>query len=144
MAWIKRNLFFVIGAVIAVGLLAAAGFYDFKNWQRNKAALDALNQAYATLQRLNSQNPSPGNDKIDNIKAASEQEQQLRQWIQQDGAILSADSAHARSRQWRDHGCPICRRRATIPSISCRRKPPTPVSPCRRNTVSHLKRNERW
>ncbi len=82
MAWIKRNLLFVIGAVIAVGLLAAAGFYDFKNWQRNNAALDALNQAYAQLQRLYSQTPSPGNEKIDNIKAASGQEQQLRQWIQ--------------------------------------------------------------
>jgi type II secretory pathway pseudopilin PulG len=82
MAWIKRNLLFVVGAVIAVGLLAAAGVYDFKNWQRNNAALDALNQAYVTLQSLYSQNPSPGNDKIDNTKAAGEQEKQLRQWIQ--------------------------------------------------------------
>jgi len=85
MVWIKRNLFFVIGAVIAAGLLAAAGIYDYKNWQRNNTALDALNQTYATLQRLNSQNPSPGNDKIDNIKTAREQERQLREWIQQAG-----------------------------------------------------------
>ena len=83
MAWIKRNLLFVVGAVIAVGLLAAAGVYDFKNWQRNNAALDALNQAYVTLQGLKSQSPSPGNDQIDNIKAAGEQEQQLLQWIQE-------------------------------------------------------------
>jgi hypothetical protein len=82
MAWIKRNLLFVVGAVIAVGLLAVAGVYNFNNWQRNNAALDALNQAYTKLQGLNSQNPSPGNDKIDNIKAAGEQEKQLRQWIQ--------------------------------------------------------------
>jgi len=85
MTWIKRNLFFVIGAVIAVGLLAAAGVYDYKNWQRNNAALDSLNQTYVALQRLNSQNPSPGNDKIDNIRAARDQEQQLREWIQQTG-----------------------------------------------------------
>ncbi|HUA67425.1 MAG TPA: hypothetical protein VMA13_02655, partial [Candidatus Saccharimonadales bacterium] len=65
MAWIKRNLFFTIGAVIAVGLLIAAGIYDYKNWQRNNSSLNALNQAYDTLQRLNTQNPSPGNDKID-------------------------------------------------------------------------------
>jgi hypothetical protein len=111
MVWIKRNLFFVIGAVIAVGLLAAAGIYDYKNWQRNNAALDALNQTYATLQRLNSESPSPGNDKIDNIKTAREQEQQLREWIQQagqyfqpiplipdpaDGAITDAKFASAR------------------------------------------------
>jgi len=83
MAWIKRNLFFVIGTVIAVGLLAAAGVYGYKNWQRNNAALDELNRTYATLQSLNSENPSPGNDKIDNIQAAREQEQRLRAWIQQ-------------------------------------------------------------
>ncbi|HLX95572.1 MAG TPA: Amuc_1100 family pilus-like protein [Verrucomicrobiae bacterium] len=83
MAWIKRNLLFVVGAVIAIGLLAAAGFYDFKNWQRNNAALDALNQAYVKLQGLYSQNPSPGNDTIDNTKTAGEQERQLRQWIQE-------------------------------------------------------------
>ena len=65
MVWIKRNLLFVVGAVIAMGLLAAAGVYDFKNWQRNNAALDALNQAYVKLQSLYSQTPSPGNDKID-------------------------------------------------------------------------------
>ena len=83
MAWIKRNLFFFIGAVIAVGLLAAAGVYDFQNWQRNNVALDALNQMYTTLQNLNRQNPSPGNDTVNNIEIARAQEQQLRQWIQQ-------------------------------------------------------------
>ena len=85
MAWIKRNLFFAIGAVIAVGLLAAAGVYDYNNWQRNKAALDALNQTYDTLRRLNSQHPSPGNDEIDNIQTAQGQEQELRVWIQEAG-----------------------------------------------------------
>jgi hypothetical protein len=85
MVWIKRNLVFVIGAVMAAGLLAAAGVYDWQNWQRNNAALDALNETYATLQRLNTQNPSPGNDRIDNIKTAREQEQQLQAWIQQAG-----------------------------------------------------------
>jgi hypothetical protein len=85
MAWIKRNLFFVIGAVIAVGLLAATGGYDYQNWQRNNAALDSLNQTYATLKRLLAQTPSPGNDKIDNVQTAREQQQQLRDWIRQAG-----------------------------------------------------------
>ena len=85
MAWIKRNLLFVIGAVIAVGLLAAAGVYDYQNWQRNNTALDSLNQTYETLKRLNSQTPSPGNDTINNIQTASDQAKQLREWIQQAG-----------------------------------------------------------
>ncbi len=83
MAWIKRNLIFFIGAVIAVGLLAAAGVYDFQNWRSNNTALDALNQMYAQLQTLNSQSPSPGNDTVNNIEIAGAQKQQLRQWIQQ-------------------------------------------------------------
>lgn len=83
MAWIKRNLLFVIGAVIAVGLLAAAGVYDFENWQRNNDALKSLNQMYDTLRKLNSQTPSPGNDKINNIQTAHKQAQQLQEWIQQ-------------------------------------------------------------
>ncbi len=88
MAWIKRNLFFVIGAVIAVGLLATAGFYGYKNWQRNKAALDQLNQTYSRLRTLNSQNPSPGNDQINNIETARQQEQTLQQWIKQAGKFF--------------------------------------------------------
>jgi len=83
MSWIKRNLFFFIGTALAVGLLAAAGVYEFRNWQRNETALNALNEAYKTLQTLNSENPSPGNDKVNNIQMAREQERQLRDWIQQ-------------------------------------------------------------
>lgn len=85
MSWIKRNLFFVIGAVIAVGLLVAAGLYGYKNWQHNKAALNALNETYATFRRLNAENPSPGNDQINNIQTAREQERELRAWIRKTG-----------------------------------------------------------
>ena len=49
MAWIKRNLFFVIGGVIALALLGAAGFYDFKSRSRNEAAFANLNEIYETL-----------------------------------------------------------------------------------------------
>jgi hypothetical protein len=83
MAWIKRNLIFFIGITLALGLLAAAGVYGFGSWQRNDAALNALHEAYATLQQLNIQNPSPGNDKVNNIQTAREQERELRAWIQQ-------------------------------------------------------------
>jgi len=81
MAWIKRNLFFVIGSAVALLLLGAAGFYSFQNWSDNQAALDKLNETYNTLRDLNNQKPSPGNEKVDNIKIAREQEQQLRTWL---------------------------------------------------------------
>ncbi len=83
MAWIKRNLFFVIGGLLALGLLGAAGFYNYKGWSHNTAAFNQLNDIYGTLRKLTSQKPSPGNDKVDNIAAAHEQEQQMRNWIRQ-------------------------------------------------------------
>jgi len=83
MAWIKRNLLFVIGGTLALGLLGAVGFYDYINWKRNTAAFDRLNEVYRTLQELINQKPSPGNDKINNIETANQQEAELRGWINQ-------------------------------------------------------------
>jgi hypothetical protein len=83
MGWIKRNLFFVIGGVLALGLLGAAGFYNYKSWSSNSAALAQLNEIYGTLRDLVNQKPSPGNDKINNTEAARDQERQVREWINQ-------------------------------------------------------------
>ena len=75
MAWIKRNLFFVIGAVIALALLGVAGFYNFSAWKQNADEREKLNAAYAELKRLNQQSPHPGDGKkVDNIKLAREQQ----------------------------------------------------------------------
>lgn len=81
MGWIKRNLFFVIGGVVALGLLGAGGFYIYKGWNRNSDAADKLQEIYGTLKNLQQQKPSPGNSKIDNTKIAREQHRQLREWI---------------------------------------------------------------
>jgi hypothetical protein len=83
MGWIKRNLLFVIGLVLAVGLLAAAGYYDYASWARNQKAFAHLNEIYNALADSAKMKPSPGNDKVDNIAAAREQEARLRQWIEQ-------------------------------------------------------------
>ena len=83
MAWIKRNLFFVIGGILALGLLGAAGFYNYRGWSHNSAAFDKLNEIYGTLRNLTGQKPSPGNEKVDNIAAAREQERQIQDWIRQ-------------------------------------------------------------
>lgn len=81
MSWIKRNLGFVIGSVVALALMGMTGWYLYSKWQLNNVILDQLNEQYAKLQRLNGQNPHPGSDKVDNIKAAKEQQQELRAFI---------------------------------------------------------------
>jgi len=78
MDWIKRNIIFVISSAVALLLLGGAGFYLYSGVSKNDAALEALNQEYAELKRLNSQPVHPGNDKVDNIAAAKEQEKQVR------------------------------------------------------------------
>ena len=83
MAWIKRNLFFVIGGMLALGLLGAAGFYNYKGWSHNTAKFNELNEIYNKLRNLTGNKLSPGNEKVDNIAAAREQERQIRDWIRQ-------------------------------------------------------------
>jgi hypothetical protein len=81
MGWIKRNLFFVIGLVVAVLLLGGAGFYDFQSWQANQDALSKLTDIYNQIQQDNGYHPAPGNDKVNNIQIAKDQQQQLQVWL---------------------------------------------------------------
>jgi hypothetical protein len=83
MGWFKRNLFFAIGGIVTLGLLGAAGFYDYVSWGHNKAAFAHLTEVYNTLSELNKQKPLPGSGTVDNIATAREQESRLRQWIGQ-------------------------------------------------------------
>lgn len=78
MAWIKRNLIFVIGATVALVLLGVAGWYTFSGWQHNAEEREKLNKAYEDLKRLNNLNPHPGRGAVDNIKEARTQTQQVR------------------------------------------------------------------
>jgi len=81
MGWIKRNLIFVIGGVLALVLLGVAGDFIYNGWSHNSEAAGKLNEIYDTLKSLAAQKPSPGNEKINNTKIAQEQIQQLRAWI---------------------------------------------------------------
>ncbi len=83
MGWLKRNLFFAVGVVVAIGLLGVAGFYDYMEWQHNQTAFGKLNEIYTQWSSANKQKPSPGSGQVDNIKTAGDQERQLRQWIGQ-------------------------------------------------------------
>jgi len=83
MDWIKRNLIFVIGAVVAVALMGVAGWYNWSGWSQNTRAREDLNAKYEELKRLNGLKPHPGDGrKVDNIKLAREQQQEIRKFLQ--------------------------------------------------------------
>jgi len=78
MNWIKRNLIFVVGSLIALLLMGGAGVYTWTRWEGNAKASEELGQAYAELKRLNAQNPHPGDGKkVNNIELAKEQARQV-------------------------------------------------------------------
>jgi len=78
MSWIKRNLYFFIGSVVALVLMGMAGWFLYSKWQLNGQMMQQLDQDYATLDELNRQKPHPGAAKINNIQLAKEQQEQLR------------------------------------------------------------------
>lgn len=78
MDWIKRNLFFVIGASIALLLMIGAGLYTWSGWSHNSKALEELNAKYEELKQLMNANPSPGSDKVNNIETAKEQQKTVQ------------------------------------------------------------------
>ena len=82
MDWIKRNLYFLIGTLVALALMGLAGWYLYSKWQLNNEILGKLDEKYAELKSLSEKNPHPGDGKIDNIKAAKEQQQELRAYAQ--------------------------------------------------------------
>ena len=82
MDWIKRNLIFVIGAVVALVLLGAAGWYSWSGYQNNAAQKEQINAQYEELKRLTQLKPNPGDGKrVDNIKLAQEQEREAQKFI---------------------------------------------------------------
>jgi len=81
MGWIKRNLFFVIGLVVAVAALGGAGCFIWQSYSVNAETSDKLNEIYGKLQELAQSPLQPGNKQIDNTKLAREQEQEVVEWI---------------------------------------------------------------
>jgi len=83
MAWIKRNLFFFIGGLVALGLLGAAGYYNYTSWSRNAEKFDKLNEIYSTLKDLTSPDKWPGEGDTNKTVQARDQDDQLKAWLTQ-------------------------------------------------------------
>jgi hypothetical protein len=82
MDWIKRNLYFLIGSLVALALMGLAGWYLYSKWQLNNQILGKLDEQYAELKRLNEQPVHPGSGEVDNVKLAKEQQKEMRAYIQ--------------------------------------------------------------
>ena len=77
MLWLKRNVFLVIGGLVALGLLGFAGYFLYTNLQSADAVSVNLNTRTEELKALMTRDPHPGTDKVDNIGAAKREQQRL-------------------------------------------------------------------
>jgi hypothetical protein len=68
MVWIKRNLFFVLSAVVGFLLVLGAGYYLWTNYSDNSAAQVDLGTKRAELQKYTEANPQPTKEVIAQVK----------------------------------------------------------------------------
>jgi hypothetical protein len=81
MSWAKRNIYFLISAIVAVALLGAAGWYCYTSWEANNANWEQLNGAYSQLETIAQNNPGAGNKTVNNIETAHGQTKDVRERI---------------------------------------------------------------
>jgi hypothetical protein len=88
MAWIKRNLMLVIGGVIALALLAAAGLFLMDRLKQDAAVTEELDTKIAAFKALLDRPVHPGSGKINNIQAAKEEYKRLESFLQEERAVF--------------------------------------------------------
>ncbi|MBI2924596.1 MAG: hypothetical protein HYY24_02700 [Verrucomicrobia bacterium] len=89
MPWLKRNLFLLIGVVVAAALMGVAGWFSFLKIGQDQEVtgqLDALTQEFQDLVNPKGK-PHPGDKNVDNIKIAREEHERLK-------ALLARTRSH--------------------------------------------------
>lgn len=81
MTWIKRNLFFVIGSLVALALMVVGVLMLLSQIGEEQRVSDEIQKQYATLKALNTEKPHPGAGSIDNIATAKDQVKELQDYI---------------------------------------------------------------
>lgn len=81
MSWLKRNLFLVVGGLVALGLLGFAGYYLWTKIQSETDVTAQLEGQKSELQSFKDLDPHPGTEKVNNLEAARKQEKQLQEFI---------------------------------------------------------------
>ncbi len=81
MSWIKRNLFFVIGSVVALALMGLTGWFLYTKWTLNNQILADLKTNFEELKGLTTKSPHPGDAKVNNIQNARNQQMELSNYV---------------------------------------------------------------
>src|SRR5437764_5945579 len=68
MLWIKRNLFLVVGGVIALGLMGWGGYFFWTSYDANSSIEGKLEESKAELKRLYDLVPFPSKENIEKAK----------------------------------------------------------------------------
>jgi hypothetical protein len=90
MSWLKRNLFLVVGSLIALGLLGVAGYYLYAQYQREAAISTQLAEASAQFEQLNQRKPTIiGDIGRSNIAAAKVEQKRLRELLDHQRELFS-------------------------------------------------------
>jgi len=85
MDWIKRNLYFLLGTLVALGLMGVGGYVLWTQYAAENKVVDDITQQFEEKKRLGSLNPTPNKQNID---AAKDQDKQLRAYINKTRARL--------------------------------------------------------
>jgi hypothetical protein len=79
MSWAKRNLYFLIGCIVAVVLLIASGWYCYSSMQSNNAVWAQLQEAYGKMKTISDKPLGAGDGtNVNNIEAAKEQTKEVQ------------------------------------------------------------------
>jgi hypothetical protein len=78
MQWIKRNLFLILGGMVALALLGFAGFYLFAKIQQDQGVTGELDAATHKLESLAKRDPYPNPE---NITAAKDEAKRVQGFL---------------------------------------------------------------
>jgi len=81
MAWVKKNLFLLIAAVVSLAALGYAVFFVQEKKKADQEVTASLDEAAEKYKQLITRKVHPGNEKQDNIKAAKEELTKMRSFM---------------------------------------------------------------
>jgi hypothetical protein len=83
MAWVKKNLFLLIGALISLAALGYAVFFVQAKKTADQEVTTQLDEAAEKYKQLITRKVHPGNEKVDNIQKAKDELTKMRAFMEE-------------------------------------------------------------